>query len=259
MIDIQHISAAYQGKTVLHDVNFTVEKADFLAIMGRNGSGKSTLLRTLTALQPLTSGNILIDKRNLKDYNNLDLAKKIAYVPQRLDVVFDFSVREMVMMGRNPYQNRWGFASDKDCEIVDNVLEITHLTNLQNRFLGQLSGGELRRSMIALAIAQQTPIILLDEPLANLDVIHQFEIMDILTELNHNQKVTIIMILHEFPFAIQYAQKVLLLKEGNLLSYGRTDEVLDYKNIKDCFSLDDNYLYQKDGCLMKIRNLALRK
>lgn len=259
MIDIQQISAAYQGKNVLHDLSFSVDKADFLAIMGRNGSGKSTLLRTLVGLQALSGGNILIDKRNLSDYSNLALAQKIAYVPQRLDVVFDFSVREMVMMGRNPYQNRWGTASVKDHEIVDKVLNITHLENLQNRLLGQLSGGELRRCMIALAIAQQTPILLLDEPLANLDVIHQFEIMDILTELNHNQKVTIIMVLHEFPFAIQYAQKVLLLKEGRLLSYGRTDEVLDYKNIKDCFSLDDNYLYQKDGCLMKIRNLALRK
>lgn len=251
MIEIRNIFSGYEGKQVLRDFSVTFEKAAFCAVMGPNGSGKSTLLRAIAGIQPVEKGEVKIDGLLLQDYKSIELARKIAFVPQREDVVFDFSVFEVVMMGRNPYQNRWEFSTPEDEKLVEKVLEMTNLKYLKDRMLGQLSGGELRRAMIARAIAQQTPIIMLDEPLANLDVVHQFEIMDILAELNQRQQVTIIIVLHDFPYALQYAQEVLLMKEGEIQHFGPTSEVLTPENVQNCFGLGSRYVYSSDGIVRK--------
>lgn len=251
MIEISNISSGYEGKRVLRNFSVTFEKSAFCAVMGPNGSGKSTLLRSIAGLQLLEEGDIRIDGLSLSQYKPLELARKIAFVPQREDVVFDFSVFEVVMMGRNPYQNRWEFSTPEDEKLVERVLEMTNLKHLKDRMLGQLSGGELRRAMIARAIAQQTPIIMLDEPLANLDVVHQFEIMDILAELNQRQQATIIIVLHDFPYALQYAQEVLLMKEGEIQHFGPTSEVLTPENVQNCFGLGSRYEYSSDGIVRK--------
>lgn len=251
MIEVRHISSGYDGKHVLNDFSVTFNKAAFCAVMGPNGSGKSTLLRTIAGIQPMETGEVLIDGMSLRQYKPLELARKIAFVPQREEVVFDFSVFEVVMMGRNPYQNRWEFSTPEDEVLVEKVLKMTNLEHLKDRMLGQLSGGELRRAMIARAIAQQTPVIMLDEPLANLDVVHQFEIMDILAELNQQQQVTIIIVLHDFPYALQYAQEVLLMKEGVIQQYGDTAAVLKPEHVKACFGLGNRYEYGLDGIVRK--------
>ena len=251
MIEVCHISSGYEGKPVLKDFSVSFGQAAFCAVMGPNGSGKSTLLRAIAGLQPLEEGEIRIDGLSLGQYKSLELARKIAFVPQREDVVFDFSVSEVVMMGRNPYQNRWEFSTPEDEKLVEKVLEMTNLKHLKDRMLGQLSGGELRRAMIARAIAQQTPIIMLDEPLANMDVVHQFEIMDILAELNQQQQVTIIIVLHDFPYALQYAQEILLMKEGEIQHFGSTSEILTPENVKTCFGLGNCYEYGADGIVRK--------
>lgn len=251
MIEVRHISSGYDGKSVLSDFSVTFDKGAFCAVMGPNGSGKSTLLRTIAGIQPMETGEVLIDGLSIKQYKSLELARKIAFVPQREEVVFDFSVFEVVMMGRNPYQNRWEFSTPEDEKLVEKVLEMTNLRHLKDRMLGQLSGGELRRAMIARAIAQQTPVIMLDEPLANLDVVHQFEIMDILAELNQQQQVTIIIVLHDFPYALQYAREVLLIKEGEIQQFGLTAEVLTPDNVKACFGLGKRYEYGLDGIVRK--------
>ena len=250
MIEISNISSGYEGKRVLRNFSVTFEKSAFCAVMGPNGSGKSTLLRSIAGLQLLEEGDIHVDGLSLSQYKPLELARKIAFVPQREDVVFDFSVFEVVK-GRNPYQNRWEFSTPEDEKLVERVLEITNLKHLKDRMLGQLSGGELRRAMIARAIAQQTPIIMLDEPLAHLDVVHQFEIMDILAELNQRQQVTIIIVLHDFPYALQYAQEVLLMKEGEIQHFGPTSEVLTPENVQNCFGLGSCYVYSSDGIVRK--------
>ena len=251
MITVSHIISGYEGKSVLKDFSVTFEKAAFCAVMGPNGSGKSTLLRAVAGIHPVEKGEVKIDGRLLGEYKPLELARKIAFVPQREDVVFDFSVFEVVMMGRNPYQNRWEFSTPEDVRLVNKVLEMTNLQHLKDRMLGQLSGGELRRTMIARAIAQQTPVILLDEPLANLDVVHQFEIMDILAELNQQQQVTIVIVLHDFPYALQYAHQVLLMKEGEIQQFGTTSKVLNQENVRDCFGLGSMYEYYADGIVRK--------
>lgn len=251
MITIDNITAGYGTKIVLDHFSAQFDNADFCAVMGPNGAGKSTLLRTIARLQTIQTGSILIDQQNINQFKTKELARQIAFVPQREDLVFEFSVFDTVMMGRNPYQNRWEWSNQNDVSLVEKILEQTHLQPLKDRMLGQLSGGELRRTMIARAIAQQTPIILLDEPLANLDIVHQFEIMEILTDLNKNQAVTIIIILHDFPFAIQYAHHTLLMKDGKILHFGNTSQVLTKENVSQCFGLSQEFEYFSNGLVMK--------
>ncbi len=251
MITIDNITAGYGNKKVLNHFSTRFNDADFCAIMGPNGAGKSTLLRTMAGLQAIQTGSILIDQQNINRFKAKELARQIAFVPQREDIVFEFSVFDTVMLGRNPYQNRWEWANQNDVSLVKKILEQTHLQHLKDRLLSQLSGGELRRTMIARAIAQQTPIILLDEPLANLDVVHQFEIMDILTELNLNQKVTLVIILHDFPIAIQYTRQTLLMKDGEIQHFGKTSEVLTKENVSQCFGLSQEFEYFSNGLVVK--------
>ena len=240
MIDVRDFSFAYNDKNVLTHVSAHFPLGTFCAIVGPNGAGKSTLLKAIAKLIGENS-NILIDGLPLKDYSYFALARKVAYVPQRQDVVFDFSVYDTVMMGRNPYQGRWAAPSDNDRGIVAEALEMTHLTQLKDRMLLQMSGGELQRAYIARAIAQQTPILLLDEPLSNLDVAHQIEIMEIVSQLNEQKRTTVLFVVHDFSMALRYASTVLLLDQGRVAGFGLPRQVLTPEKIRNTFHIPDKY------------------
>lgn len=251
MIKISHLSYSYDQKEVLSDISFQMGKGNFCALMGLNGSGKSTLLKLITKLLPTQHGVIEIDRKQISDYSPTLLAQQIAYVPQKQDIIFDFSVREMVLMGRNPYQGRWERESARDLSIVERALRQCNIAHLEDRMISQLSGGEMQRTLIARAMAQEAPIMLLDEPLSNLDIIHKYEIMDILLELNQKQQTTIIIILHDFPVAIQYTDKTLILKDGALFDYGKTSEVLHPDCIKQAFGLNGKFQVDHFGHIIK--------
>ena len=251
MIQSEHIAFAYEQKKVIDAIIFELQKGDVCAIMGLNGSGKSTLLKLIAGLLAIQEGKLLIDNRPINEYSRKLLSQKIAYVPQQQDIVFDFSVYDIVMMGRNPYQSRWETESETDREIVHQVLQQCNLSHLKDRMLTQLSGGEKQRTLIARAMAQQAPIMLLDEPLSNLDIIHKYEIMDILANLNRTRQITTLIILHDFPFAKQYANKTLLLKEGQLYYFGATDTTLIPEIIRETFNLSENYLIDDCGNVFK--------
>jgi iron complex transport system ATP-binding protein len=155
------------------------------------------------------------------------------------------------MMGRNPYQSRWETFSEKDNHIVLDALEKTNLLHLQDRFTNQLSGGEQQRVRIARSMAQDTPILLLDEPLSNLDIVNQFEIMDILSYLNKNKKRTIIIVLHNFSIALQYVKQMMMIKEGKIIYSGNAQDVLTPAHIRELFDLSDQYLIDQQGNILK--------
>ena len=255
MITTENLSYKYKNekKDILKNVSVHFEKGDFCAIIGPNGSGKTTLLKVLARILP-TNHNIIINNKNLDKLKTRDIAKNIAYVPQYNDSLFNFSVFDTVMMGRNPHQNRWETFSSKDKEIVMEALEMTHLINVQNKFTDQLSGGERQRVLIARAIAQNTPILLLDEPLSNLDITHQFEIMDILSQLNENQKITILIVVHNLSIINQYAKKILMLKNGKVFRYGELKNVLNPKNIKNLYDLMERLSVDMSGNITKNSN-----
>lgn len=248
-IDIQHISFAYKGTNIFKDVSARFENDEFCALIGPNGSGKTTLLKCISGLLPVSSGQIRINDKNLSDYTPKELAQIVAYVPQFEEAVFDISVYDVVMMGRNPYQKQWKFGGVQDEAVVNEMLERCNLMHLRDRLLSELSGGERQRTLIARAMAQQTSILLLDEPLANLDITHRFEIMDILERLNREQHVLILLIIHDFPIAMKYARHAMLMKQGKILLHDVKNAVLTPENFRNCFDLGLEYQIKDTGLI----------
>ena len=254
MIDVKELQFAYSQKQVLHDLSLHLEKGDFCAIVGPNGSGKTTLLKLMTGLLQPQGGSVQVGGQPLNSLSAMEKARLMAYVAQRQDVVFDFSVFDTVLMGRNPHQSRWETASSHDMEVVERVLQLTGLTDYRSRMLTELSGGEVQRVMIARAMAQQTPVILLDEPLSNLDITYQFEVMDILQNLNKQNNTTVVIILHDLSFVKKYAHKVLMLQKGALKHFGSVNDTLTEEYVREVFSLSPNYHLDENGHVFRMEN-----
>ena len=250
-INIQNLHFGYDSRVIFNDLSVTFPQGGFCSILGPNGSGKTTLLKCVTGLLKPDSGTITLNGKPLADYKMMDLARTIAYVPQHQDIVFDISVFDYVLLGRNPYQTPWEMQRPEDKEVVEEALNKCNVWDYRDRLLQALSGGERQRVMVARAMAQQTGIMLLDEPLANIDITHKFEIMDILQELNEEQGVSILIILHDLPIAKAYSKQILLLKEGNVLQYGDRNAVLTEENIRNCFDLTERYAVSEEGFITK--------
>jgi iron complex transport system ATP-binding protein len=250
MLSISKISYSYQNDFVLNDVSFELQKGDYCAIIGPNGSGKTTLLNFISGALKKQEGEVYIAGKKMEDYTVKELAKQISVVPQRSEPVYHFSVFDMVMFGRHPYQTRWSYEHPDDEKIVMEALQKTNLLSLKDRMSSQLSGGEFQRTLIARAIAQQAPLMLLDEPLANLDIPHQFEILEILAELNRTKQTTILMVIHDVSLAVQAISKCLLLKNGCLTYFGETQNIIKQNLIFELFDLDDNYEIDAFGHVM---------
>ena len=252
-ININKLTFGYDKKVIFNDLSLSFQQGDFCSILGPNGSGKTTLLKCIVGLLQPSGGTIQLYGKSLAEYKMMDLARKIAYVPQYQELVFDITVFDYVMLGRNPYQTPWEMQRAEDKEIVEGMLQKCNVWHYRDTLLQSLSGGERQRVMIARAMAQQTGIMLLDEPLSNIDVTHKFEIMDILQQLNEEQKVTVLIILHDLPIAKAYSKQVLLLKAGNLLQFGNENAVLTEENIRNCFNLSDVYDISEAGFITKKR------
>jgi len=251
MLSILNIFYHYQQTLVLNNLSFELKKGDFCAIIGPNGSGKTTLLNLISGTLQKQEGKIEIFGKKMEDYRIKDLAKQISVVPQRTEPIYHFSVFDMVMFGRHPYQTRWNFYNPDDKVIVMDALKKTNLLSLKDRMTSELSGGEFQRTLIARAIAQQAPLMLLDEPLANLDIPHQFEILEILSELNHEKQTTILMVMHDLSLVVQTIPKSLLLKNGQLTYFGETQNLVKQKLIFELFDLDENYAIDEFGNVRK--------
>lgn len=251
-IEIDHITFGYDKSPLFQNLSAEIADGEFCALMGPNGSGKTTLLKCICGLLSFSSGDIRVNGKSIRDYETVELAKLISYVPQRQDNVFDITIYDLVMMGLYPYQKKWQLPTMEDDAVVCEMLKRCNLTHLRSRLLRELSGGELQRSLIARAMAQQTPIMLLDEPLSNLDVSHRYEIMDILAGLNR-QGVMVVIIMHDFPIAIEYATHALLVKDGVVLQHDVSDAVLTPENIRNCFNLGDGFEILANGHISKRR------
>ena len=252
-INIQNLHFGYDNRVIFNDLSVSFPQGGFCSILGPNGSGKTTLLKCVAGLLKPDSGTIQLNGKPMSEYKMTEMARTLAYVPQYQDIVFDISVFDYVMLGRNPYQTPWEMQRPEDKEVVEEMLQRCKVWNYRDSLMQALSGGERQRVMVARAMAQQTGIMLLDEPLANIDVTHKFEIMDILQQLNEEQGVSILIILHDLPIAKAYSKQILLLKEGKMLQYGDTDAVLTEENIRNCFDLTERYVVSEEGFITKKR------
>lgn len=234
-LETHNLSLRFGKKEVLSDVNLSVETGGFYAIMGSNGCGKTTLLRCLAGLLEPTSGKVQLMGRDLHTYSARQLAQTIAVVRQRAVTDIEFSAFEIVLMGRNPYQHRLENESQSDRDIVEQAMRMTNTWHLRLSKPHEMSGGELQRVMLARALAQQTPVILLDEPTSNLDIAHQYEIMSLLQDFNREQQKTILIVVHDLNLAYRYCPKLILLNNRHIAYQGPMSEGLTPDRIEEIF------------------------
>ncbi len=234
-IEIKNLRHAYGNQRVLDNLSFSIQGGDFFIIIGPNGSGKTTLMKIISGIAKLQQGDVNLLDQSLQRYTQRSLAKKIAYVPQMLPPDFPFTVAELVLMGRSPHQSPLGMEQEKDFKIAKKAMTFTGVDQLYQRKFSQLSGGEQQRAFIARAICQEPRIMLLDEPTASLDLAHQVRIMDLMERLKIEKAITVVMVSHDVNLAAMYADRLLLLKAGRIVSLGRPKEVLTYKTLEEAY------------------------
>jgi len=237
MLKIEKINCSLDNTLILKDVDFQVNRGDFLGIVGPNGSGKTTLLRAISGILPLTKGKVYLEGEDVSRMDKKKIARKIAMVPQNTFINFPFTAMEVVMMGRNPYLGRFDREGRKDLEKVRESMILTKTHHLRNRKVTQISGGELQRVVIAQVLAQDTDILFLDEPTAHLDINHELEILSLITRLNRERLLTAILVTHNLNLAARYCRKLILLKDGKIYARGEVEDILTPENIKSVFHI----------------------
>jgi iron complex transport system ATP-binding protein len=236
-VQIKHLSFSYPGNRIFRGITAAVKQESFTSLVGPNGSGKTTLLRLLTRWLTPASGMITIKDRELSSISQKELGRMVAFVKQDLAVGLNFTVFEIVLMGRYPYLKRFGFVSEHDRRIAAEALERTNTTHLRQRIFGGLSSGEAQMVVLARALAQQPELLLLDEPISHLDLKHQVQILRLLKELQREKKITIIAALHDLNSAAQCSDNVILLADGTIFAQGTARRVLSVENIRDVYGI----------------------
>lgn len=246
-LEIKNLNIGYKSKkqetVVAKEISFEVLQGELTAIVGINGIGKSTLLRTLGAVQPKLSGAILIDKKELSTYTTLQLASKISLVLTEPLATKNLTVMELIALGRQPYTNWLGTLSEQDKEKTKEAIALVEIENLQDKRCYELSDGQLQRVLIARALAQDTPIMLLDEPTTHLDLYHKVQLLKLLKDIAHKTHKTILFTTHEIEVAIQLCDKMLILNKENS-AFGQPCELIKNQHFEKLFPAD---MIQFDG------------
>lgn len=236
VIKIKNLCCSFAEKEILHNISIDFSKAGFYSIIGPNGSGKTTLLKNIASSLPPNKNTVFIDNIDVLKFKNKALAKKLSIVPQNTNLDFEFSVLDIVLMGRNPYLSRFQDESKEDYNIAKEAMKMTSTWQLKDKCISELSGGEQQRVIIARALAQDTDIMLLDEPISHLDIHHQVEILDTIKFIS--KKVTIIAVLHDLNLAAQYSDCMILIDKGSIIAIGTPEEVLSEENIKKVYNIN---------------------
>jgi len=229
---------AYRAENVLQDIELELAPGRFYGLIGPNGSGKSTLLDLLTATRFLKSGQLLFQGRPLGSYGKKELARKISLVPQQFAMGFDFTVAEVVLMGRYPHIPRFSNPTVRDLDLVEDAMEKMQIQSLRHRLITDLSGGEKQRVVVARALAQDTEVLVLDEATANLDIHHTIEIMHVIRRLVQDQSRTVIAAIHDLNLAAAFCDQVIVLNEGRIFKTGAVADVLTSGLITDVFQVE---------------------
>ncbi|GMA52249.1 iron-dicitrate ABC transporter ATP-binding protein [Alicyclobacillus contaminans] len=237
-LQTERLHIGYGDRVVVQDLTLAIPDKKITAIIGANGCGKSTLLKALTRIISHRSGSVLLDGRSITQENTRELAKKMAILPQTPDSVTGLSVGELVSYGRFPYQRGFGRLTERDIDIIRWALTETGMLAYQHHPVDALSGGQRQRVWIAMALAQETDIIFLDEPTTYLDLAHQLEVLELLQTLNRTQGRTIVMVLHDVNHAARFADHIIALKNGRIVRAGPSEEVICQEVLKEVFQID---------------------
>jgi iron complex transport system ATP-binding protein len=236
MLNIKNLFTSYNGREILHDVSFDVKNGEVLALIGPNGAGKSTLIRAVSGVIE-SRGEIQTDGKNFHAMDSMERARYVAVVPQAISLPPAFTVWETVLMGRTPYLGFLGNASKHDEELVRDSLSRVNALAFSERRVGELSGGEQQRILLARALCQSTPILLLDEPTSHLDLQYQVSLLELIRELVKENNLAVLIALHDLNLAARYADRVALMVAGHIKAIGTPKEVLQPDIIADAYCL----------------------
>lgn len=238
MIEVKNLCKSYGDKKVVDNVSFNIEKGKITSFIGANGAGKSTILSMISRLIAMDLGDVVIDGKNLKDWDTKELSQTLSILRQSNNINVRLTIRELVSFGRFPYCE--GSLKKEDIEMVDNALEYMSLKDIEDKYLDELSGGQKQRAFIAMIIAQDTEYIMLDEPLNNLDMKHSVEMMKLLKKMAEDLGKTIILVIHDINFASCYSDNIVALKNGKLVANDTAMNIIQKDVLNDIFDMDFN-------------------
>lgn len=263
-LDAQNLTGGYTQIPIIKDIHLTLQTGEWLSLVGANGSGKSTLLKLCSRILKPHKGTILLDGKAIHTTPASIVAQKLALLPQQQTIPDGLTVYQLISLGRNPHQPWWQWELDtEDRTKVNQALIATGMNEFSDRPVAQLSGGERQRAFLALALAQDPQVLLLDEPTTYLDINYQLQLLELLKQLNQQQKLTLITVLHDVNLAARYSDRLALLKQGCLFTLGTPKEVLIPENIAQVFNVDVVILQTPVGLqicpLAPITDLAIKR
>ena len=226
-IQLVNVSAGYPGRPVLRELSLVIREGETVALLGPNGAGKSTLLQVMTGRHRVTSGTASLFGQDVRQLPAVERARLVSMVPQQLEVPMAFTVEEMVLMGRTARLSRWQGPSEEDRKIAEQAMTYTDVLDLRGRLFQEMSGGERQRVMIALALAAEPRLILLDEPTSHLDMNHRLEVLELISRLNCERGVAIVMVAHDLSLAAEFFPRLVMIDaQGRIAADGSPSEVL---------------------------------
>lgn len=237
-MQVSNVEVGYDRKVIVNGLTIEIPDGQITTIIGSNGCGKSTLLKAMTRIIPYQKGQVFLDGAEIQKKNTKELARELSILPQTQDSAVGLLVEELVSYGRFPYQSGFGNLKKEDKEIIDWAMKSTNTYEFKDHFVDELSGGQKQRVWIAMALAQNTDIIFLDEPTTYLDMAHQLEVLELLQKLNIQENRTIVMVLHDLNHAARFSQFMIALENGNLVKAGTPEEVMTPEVLKRVFKID---------------------
>ena len=242
MIKLENVSFSYQkGRDFIKDLSLEFEAGKITTVLGPNGSGKSTLLHMISTYLKPKSGKIYLNNMDLRKLKKKEIAKYISCVYQEHESPDDITVRDLVSFGRNIYTDKV-----ENEKMIDFALEATGISEIQHKKVNNLSGGQRQRAFIAMSLAQNTDVLLLDEPTTYLDIYHQIEILEVVKSLNQKYGITIIMVLHDLNQAVNYSHNLVIMKDGKIVKTGSASRVIDEKTINDVYRVS-GYIHREEN------------
>ena len=253
LIEMRRASAGYPGgDAVFHGVDLQLGGGDFVGLIGPNGSGKSTLIRCLAGALLLREGELCYRGKPATEWARRDIAQFLGVVPQEAHVIFSFTVRELVAMGRHPHLRPLRGLTADDWRVVDSALKLADVESFANRSVLELSGGERQRVVIARALAQTPRVLLLDEPSNHLDINHQVEVFDLLYRLNRDEGLTLLCSMHDLNLAAEYCRRIVVMCDGAICAVGTPEEVINAELLSRIYGMDIRVEYSREGSLLVV-------
>ena len=237
-IATESLSIGYGNGDIVSDLSINIPKGKITSLIGANGCGKSTILKTIARIQKASKGQIYLDGKAISQLSTKEVAKKMAILPQSADAPSGMTVYELVSYGRFPHQKGLGRLTQNDKDVIEWALNATNMLGFYDRHIDELSGGQRQRVWIAMALAQETDIVLLDEPTTYLDMAHQLEILELLKRLNEDENRTIVMVLHDINQAVRFSDYICALKNGAVVHFGLSHQVMTKEILKEVYNID---------------------